>query len=64
MTVKKCRPRGINPVELQWLKPLLPAESKRKQEEHLPALEPNQVPSLIKALVAKGSATALVYRVG
>lgn len=59
MTVKKCRPRGINPVELQWLKPLLPAESKRKQEEHLPALEPNQVPSLIKALVAKGSATAL-----
>lgn len=59
MAVKRCRPRGINPAELQWLKPLLPAESKRKQEEHLPALEPEQLPHLIKALVNKGSDSAL-----
>lgn len=59
MAVKKCRPRGINPAEKQWIKPLLPAESKRKQEEHLPALEPDQLPYLIRALVEKGSHSAL-----
>ncbi len=59
MAVKKCRPRGISPAELEWIEPLLPAESKRKQEEHLPALEPEQLPHLIKALINKGSASAL-----
>lgn len=59
MAVKKCRSRGLNPAERQWIKPLLPAESKRKQEVHFPALEPDQLPHLIKALVNKGSASAL-----
>ena len=59
MTVKKCRPRGINPADSQWLTPLLPAENKRKQEEHFPALDPDQLPQLIKALMALGSTSAL-----
>ena len=50
MTVKKCRPRGINPAAGEWLKDLLPPESKRKQEEHMPALSVEQLPLFMKAL--------------
>lgn len=50
MTVKKCRPRGINPAAGEWLKDLLPPESKRKQEEHMPALSVEQLPPFMKAL--------------
>ena len=50
MTVKKCRPRGINPADSQWLNDLLPPASKRKQEEHMPALSVEQLPPFMKAL--------------
>lgn len=50
MTVKKCRPRGINPADSQWIKDLLPPASKRKQEEHMPALPVEQLPPFMKAL--------------
>ena len=59
MTVKKCRPRGVNPAKREWIRPLLPSESKRKQEEHMPALEPEQLPHMVKALMAKGGASNL-----
>lgn len=50
MTVKKCRPRGINPAESQWIKDLLPPESKRKKEIPMPALSVDQLPPFMKAL--------------
>ena len=50
MMVKKCRLVGLNPAETRWLVPLLSVESRRKKESHQPALEPEQLPSLIKAL--------------
>lgn len=50
MTVKKCRPRGINPAESQWIKDLLPPESKRKKEIPMPALSVEQLPPFMKAL--------------
>ena len=54
MTVKKCRPRGINPADGEWLKPLLAGESRRKQEKHFAALDIEQVPPFIAALVDEG----------
>lgn len=50
MTVKKCRPRGINPADSQWIKDLLPPESKRKKEVPMPALSVEQLPPFMKAL--------------
>lgn len=58
MTVKKCRPRGINPAEGKWLKPLLAGESRRKQETHFAALDIDQIPPFVSALVRDGNLAA------
>ncbi len=50
MSVKKCRERGLNPAASEWVAPLLPSASKRKQEEHYPMLSVDQVPPFMAAL--------------
>lgn len=58
MTVKKCRPRGLNPAEGKWLRPLLAGESRRKQEKHFAALDIDQIPPFVSALVRDGNLSA------
>ncbi len=58
MTVKKCRPRGINPADAKWLRPLLAGESLRKKQTHFPALDAEQIPPFFAALVSDGNVSA------
>lgn len=50
MSVKKCRERGLNPAASEWVTPLLPSASKRKQEGHYPMLSVDQLPPFMAAL--------------
>lgn len=59
MTVKKCRAMGNNPAQKEWIKELLPSERKRNKEIHHPALDADQLPRFVRALLENGSPSAL-----
>ena len=50
MKVKHFLPNGANPADGRFISLLLPPKSKRKQETNMSALEPDQLPSFMKAL--------------
>lgn len=50
MHVKKCVPFGNNPADWNNLKYFLEPKDKRKKEQHMPALDPDQMPAFMKAL--------------
>lgn len=50
MMVKHYIPISINNADGRYLRLLLPPNSKRKQEKHMSALEPEQMPAFMKAL--------------
>ena len=58
MIVRCARPRGLNPADSRFLRPLLPAESRRKTEGHRPALSPAMVPEYFEALNRMGGQSA------
>ena len=58
MIVRGARPRGLNPANGRFLRPLLPAESRRKTEGHRPALSPAMVPEYFEALNRMGGQAA------
>ena len=58
MIVRGARPRGLNPADGRFLRPLLPAESRRKTEGHRPALSPAMVPEYFEALNRMGGQAA------
>lgn len=58
MTIEKCRPRGLNPADWQWLKDLLAPECRRKEEAKQPGLAPEQIPQFMATMDAINSTSS------